>query len=360
MSETARIDSIAELRAFRVALIKFAESCNVALGDAEADMQRTLQWLERDQISYWNNQLAKRAELVSRCKEALRMKKLFKSPTGSQQSAVEEEKALRIAVRNFEEAEQKIVACKQWSKRLQKEIMMYKGGVSRFTSVLGGDVPRALGWLDAMATTLEQYATLSAGGGGGAAAAAGAGDYSSHSGLPSMSRSPEGIAGGKGTGVLDIAALRGNVPPPDVRAAAPDTDIREEQWTLPVLSADARKAIVDLKQPVTPVDPAQTVVMAKGAWSAPRIYLERRAATSPADAGWYIASTDTTGIAALNKVLVRDLLEIRPDFRELLTLPEGYLAIVDSDGVRSIFTPVGEDLIPKKPVVEGGESTATA
>src|SRR4051795_116177 len=149
MSETARIDSIAELRAFRVGLIKFAEACNVALGDAESDMQRTLTWLERDQISYWNGQLAKRAEIVSRCKEAVRMKKLFKSPTGSQQSAVEEEKALRIAIRNYEEAEQKIIACKQWSKRLQKEIMMYKGGATRFTSVLSGDIPRALAALDA-------------------------------------------------------------------------------------------------------------------------------------------------------------------------------------------------------------------
>jgi hypothetical protein len=360
MSETARIDSIAELRAFRVALIKFAESCNVALGDAEADMQRTLQWLDRDQISFWNNQLAKRAEIVSRCKEAVRMKKLFKSPTGAQQSAVEEEKALRIAIRNFEEAEQKIIACKQWSKRLQKEIMMYKGGVTRFTSVLGGDIPRALGVLDAMATSLEQYAALSAGSSGGAGAAATSGDYSSHSRLPSMSRSPEGIEGGKGTGVLDIASLRANVPPAEVRAAAPETDIREEQWTLPVLSADARKAVVDLKQAVAPVEPTQTVVMAKGAWSATRIYLERRAATSSTDTGWYIACTDTAGIVALNKVAVRDLLEIRPDFRELLTLPEGYLAIVDSDGIRSIFTPVGEDLVPRKPSVQGGESTATA
>src|SRR4051812_7302649 len=127
MSETARIDSIAELRSFRVALIKFVEACNVALGDAEADMQRTLTWLERDQISFWNGQLSKRQELVGRAKEAVRMKKLFKSQTGGQQSSIEEEKALRVAIRMLEEAEQKIIACRQWSKRLQKEIMMYKG-----------------------------------------------------------------------------------------------------------------------------------------------------------------------------------------------------------------------------------------
>ena len=358
MSETARIDSIAELRTFRVALIKFAESCNVALGDAEADMQRTLQWLERDQISYWNGQLAKRAETVARCKEAVRMKKLFKSPTGSQQSAVEEEKALRIAIRNYEEAEQKIIACKQWSKRLQKEIMMYKGGVTRFTSVLGGDVPRALAVLDAMATSLEEYAALSASASGAAAAAGTGGDYSSHSGLPSMSRSPDEI-GGKATGVVDIAALRANVPPADVRAAAPEVDIRDEKWALSALSPDARKSVVELKQPTAPVDSSHTLVMAKGAWSSPRIYLERRAATSPTDTGWYIASTDTTGIVALHKVTVRDLLEIRPDFRELLTLPEGYLTVVDGDGIRSIFTPVGEDLVARTPAPEGGESTGT-
>jgi hypothetical protein len=174
-----------------------------------------------------------------------------------------------------------------------------------------------------------------------------------------MSRSPDEM-GASGSGVLDIAALRANVPPAEVRAAAPDTDIREEQWQLPALSADARKAVAELKKSGAPVEPDHTIVMAKGTWAAQRIYLERRAATSPTDTGWYIASTDTTGIFALNKVTVRDLLEIRPDFRELLALPESYLAIVDANGVRSIFTPVGEDLIARKPAAEGGETTATA
>src|SRR4051794_25829414 len=250
MSETARIDSIAELRAFRVALIKFTDACNVALGDAESDMQRTLTWLERDQITYWNGQLAKRAEMVSRAKEAVRMKKLFKSPTGHTQSSVEEEKALRVALRLQEEAEQKIVACKQWAKRLQKEIMLYKGGVTRFTSVLGGDVPRGLAMLDAMASSLEQYATLSAGGGGGAGAAGGPGAQGAFSGdsLESMARAadeaPKPAADpAEQYGGLDIAALRANVPPADVRAAAPSIDIREEPWRLPTLPADVRKAV---------------------------------------------------------------------------------------------------------------------
>jgi hypothetical protein len=341
MGETARVDSIAELRAFRVALLKFVDACNVALGDAESDMQRTNTWLERDQLSYWNNQLAKRAEMVSRAKEAVRMKKLFKSPTGATQSAVEEEKALRVAVRLHEEAEQKIVACKQWAKRLQKEIMLYKGGVTRFATVLGGDVPRALAWLDAMSTSLEQYATLSAGSAGGASSAGGMSGSLSEA-ISSMARPADSTV--EHYGGLDIAALRDNAPPPDVRVSVAPADVREETWVLPPISTESRKALVGLNSEPLQVSSEQTLIVAKGAWSAPRIYLERRGPAEPNDSGWYLASTEQSGITALHKVAVRDLLEIRPDFREILALPESFLTVIDEEGIRSVFNPTGDDL----------------
>src|SRR5688572_19526617 len=205
MSEIARIDSIAELRAFRVALLKFVDACNTALGDAESDMQRTFTWVERDQLSYWNGQLAKRAELVTRAKEAVRMKKLYKSPTGSTQSVVEEEKALRAAIRMYEEAEQKIVACKQWARRLQKEIMMCKGGVTRFSSFLGGDIPRALAKLDSMAGSLEAYAALGTASGVGAGAGGATGAFGGDMSAGSMSRSPDEAPARESYAPLDVA-----------------------------------------------------------------------------------------------------------------------------------------------------------
>jgi hypothetical protein len=358
MGESARIDSIAELRAFRVALIKFVDACNVALGDAESDMQRTHQWVERDQLAYWNGQLAKRAELVARAKEAVRMKKLYKSPTGSTQSVVEEEKALRKAIALHEEAGQKIVACKQWARRLQKEIMLYKGGVTRFTSTLGGDVPRALARLDAMASSLEAYATLAAGGGAGAAGTSGGMTLTEALAAGSMSRSPdEAGATHDPFGGLDIAALRDNVPPPDVRIAAPAADIREEKWTgVPVLSNDERKAVVDLRHVGPPLGNNDLLTVAKGSWSAGRVYLIREPAAGPGDTGWYLAPTDLKGIMALNRVPVRDLLEVRGDFRELLTLPDAFLVVLDDKGIRSIFTPTGDDLWTEKRLAESSEA----
>jgi hypothetical protein len=160
MSEGARIDSIDTLKHFRIALIKFAESANTALQDAESDMQQTLNWLENEQLSHWSSQIRKRHEIVERCKEAVRMKKLFKDSSGRTPSAVEEEKALRVAQVKFEEAEQKLANTKKYSRLLQREIQNYKGAVQRFATSLTSEIPVAAATLDKMLVSLEQYLSL--------------------------------------------------------------------------------------------------------------------------------------------------------------------------------------------------------
>jgi hypothetical protein len=164
MGQSAHVESIDALKHFRVALWKFSEAANVALGDAEADLHRTLSWLENEQLAHWQGQVRKRTELVSRAKEAVRMKKVFKNAVGGRDSVVDEEKALAAAMRALQEAEQKLVSTKQWSRRLQKEILLYKGQVQRFSTSVQSDIPVAVSKLDGMVTALEAYVGLNAGG----------------------------------------------------------------------------------------------------------------------------------------------------------------------------------------------------
>jgi hypothetical protein len=163
MSEGARIDSIDTLKHFRIALIKFAESASTALMDAESDMQQTLNWLESEQLSHWQTQIRKRHDIVERCKEAVRMKKLFKDSSGRTPSAVEEEKALRVAIARFEEAEQKLASTKKYTRVLHREIQTYKGSVQRLATSLSAEIPVAAAMLDKMLASLEQYVSLKAG-----------------------------------------------------------------------------------------------------------------------------------------------------------------------------------------------------
>ena len=157
----ANVDSIDAIRAFRVALIKFAESANAALGDAEAEMHRTLGWLERDQLTHWTGQIRKRTDALSKAKDALRTKKLFdRRADGTPAPAIEEEKAVAVATRRLAEAEQKLINTKRHARKLQKEIMLYKGGVQRLTTTIHGELPVTVARIDKMAAALEGYVAL--------------------------------------------------------------------------------------------------------------------------------------------------------------------------------------------------------
>src|SRR5687768_14403154 len=114
MSTSANIDSFDAIKGFRAALIKFASAAGSSLTESEAEMMRTLNWLDREAATHWQNQIRKRQEFVSRCKEAVRQKKVFKDATGRTPSAVDEEKQLQKAMKHLDDAEQKLVMVKRW------------------------------------------------------------------------------------------------------------------------------------------------------------------------------------------------------------------------------------------------------
>src|SRR5437867_1364508 len=159
MSE-ARVESVDAIKAFRRAWLKFADAAGVALTEAEADAVETLRWLETEQRSYWQNQVRKSTDLVSRCEEALRHKRIFKDASGRTPSAVDEEKALAKARRMLDHATERQENVRRAVPRLQREIMLYKGQAQRLVTFVGGDIPTAAAKLDKMIGTLEAYVNL--------------------------------------------------------------------------------------------------------------------------------------------------------------------------------------------------------
>jgi hypothetical protein len=160
MAETARVQSVDDIRAFRGVLVKFTEEAQTALISAEAELIRTASWLEGQQTSHWQDEVRKRTAIVGKCKDAIREKRLYKDSTGTYPSAHEEEKALRVAQHRLEEAELKLAATRKYSRILQREILLYKGQVQRFSTVAQVDLPQAIAWLDRVVMKLQAYAEL--------------------------------------------------------------------------------------------------------------------------------------------------------------------------------------------------------
>src|SRR5580704_7826223 len=114
----ANIESLEALSSFKISLVKFTEACIAAFGDAEGDVNRTLHWLESDQMTHWNVRIRHCQEALSRAEEALWQKKIFKDSSGRTASAVEEMKQVSKAKMQLEEAQQKLANTKRWAKQL--------------------------------------------------------------------------------------------------------------------------------------------------------------------------------------------------------------------------------------------------
>lgn len=160
MSQGANVEDLDVFRFMKTSLIKFKQAAESALINADSQASRTLQWLESEQVSYWQSQIRKRQELVMRCREAVRAKKIFKDSTGKTPSAVQEEKHLSVALRALEEAEMKLAVTKRNIPMLQKELEVYRGGVQALGAVLVTELPKAVAMLERLSTTLQDYVDL--------------------------------------------------------------------------------------------------------------------------------------------------------------------------------------------------------
>jgi hypothetical protein len=191
MAGPAKVENVEQLKVLRRALFKFAEAAGVALVDAESEMNRLIMWVQLEQQTYWQGQIKKRTDLVSRCEEAVRMKKLFVDAAGRRSSAVDEQKALDKAKKALEEAHTKYINCKKWSRKLEKEVQTYKGTVQRFATTIQGALPVAAAKLEAGILKLEEYLAMGTPGEQASTAAesgAAAGPFVSADTLPSMAR----------------------------------------------------------------------------------------------------------------------------------------------------------------------------
>lgn len=156
----ARVQSIDALKSFRLALLKFAEAANSVLTDADATLKRVVSWLETEQPAHWEHQIRHRAEAVAQARLQVQIKRSCRNVDGSPGSAIEEEKALKLAIRRLEEAEQKLAATRRSARRLQREILDYRSQVQRLSTAVTISIPRAAARLEALTRSLESYADL--------------------------------------------------------------------------------------------------------------------------------------------------------------------------------------------------------
>ena len=338
MDGYVKVGSIDALKRFRAALWKYAETASAALGSAEVDVRRTLVWLDQEQQSYWKGQIRRRGAEVTKAKERVRQKKLYKAVDGSHAAAVEEEHALRLALRRLEQARRKLEHVLDWRRKLAREVEQYRARVQGLAVMVEADIPNAAAQLQRMIDALGAYAALAApeGAVAGAEIAAAGRDVLAEVVASAARRGPAPTSVS-----LDASrALRHRTPPELIRQATPLTEPWYQWDPDGALELSHRKLVADLDTERVGLEPWHKVVLGNGCWDQQRLYLERIAATAD-DSGWYLAPAEAT-VDSYVALRVAELLDLRPDLAEVLSLAPGHLVVLGGGLIEAIFDEAGE------------------
>lgn len=158
MAGRARIYAVEALKAFRPALVKFAEETSSILAGADNDIAAAAIRLRTERLPYWGAEIRRRREELVRAKAKLSMKQY--APEGESRSTVDERKAVERAQRAVQEAEEKEAATRRWIRELERAQATFAGALGGLRSAVCADIPRAIGEIDRMNAALEAYIRL--------------------------------------------------------------------------------------------------------------------------------------------------------------------------------------------------------
>ena len=157
MNRTAQVHSIEAIDQFRGALGVFGDEVGQALSAIRTDLQRFQNWLEHDQLTYWQHQIRVREERVAEAKNDLHRCLSATIDPNRTPSCLQEKKLLANAKARLEEGERKLAAVRHWIQVVRQSIVDYHARAEPLSTVAAADIPRAQAELARTVARLTAY-----------------------------------------------------------------------------------------------------------------------------------------------------------------------------------------------------------
>jgi len=161
MSKSANVLSLDTLKDFKLAMITFAEDARNSLSGVDMELRRMRDWLERDQLGYWQSQIKKRQEDLMQARADLHKRKISQQGSDAVSDA-EQKEALRDATRRLRVAEEKLAQIKRLVPFLHHAIDEYHSHSQPLGDHLSGGFEKSVFTLQKMIDSLHAYLALSA------------------------------------------------------------------------------------------------------------------------------------------------------------------------------------------------------
>jgi hypothetical protein len=161
MSKSANVRSVQTLKDFKLTMCNFAEEARNSLSGVDMELRRMRDWLERDQLGYWQAQVKKRNEDLMQARADLHRRKISQQGSDAVSDA-EQKENLREAQRRVRVAEEKVAIVRKLIPMLHHAIDEYHSHSQPLGDYLSGGFEKSLMSLEKMITALDAYLALRA------------------------------------------------------------------------------------------------------------------------------------------------------------------------------------------------------
>jgi hypothetical protein len=160
MADAARILETGAMAEARAALAEFALAVDRTLSEADGEIQRMSDWLRLDRPAHWKREVRVRQEDLLRAKSELSRKMLAAAPDPAR--ALEERRAVERAKARLEEAVRRQENSRKWAAVWEREAMAYKAPAHLLREAVTARIPAALGRIDRMMRSVDEYLRIAA------------------------------------------------------------------------------------------------------------------------------------------------------------------------------------------------------
>ncbi|HZZ27204.1 MAG TPA: hypothetical protein VFE46_04285 [Pirellulales bacterium] len=155
----ARVTDVSAIGEFRADMVEFANMVRRALTDVQLEVRRGMEWLTVEQPAHWQAEVRRGYDNLAHAKDELAHARTYKQIGDYIPSCDDEKKAVEMAKRRLEHAEQKVAAVRRWSVAAHRAVDEFQGPVQQLMQMLDSEIPHAMVLLERMSIALEQYAT---------------------------------------------------------------------------------------------------------------------------------------------------------------------------------------------------------
>lgn len=157
MTSTAHVRSIDSVERFRAAFSQFGEESAQALDEIRMELDRFVEWLEHDQISYWKNEVRRCEAKVAEATVDLHRARSATIDPEHTPACLQEQKVLQAAKQRLLATEEKLQLVKRWVPAILQAARDYHTQIAPLVNYLTYEHPQGVNHLRQLIARLEDY-----------------------------------------------------------------------------------------------------------------------------------------------------------------------------------------------------------